>query len=359
MQSAPQASPLSRYLLAAYGLLVVYASLHPLAGWESAGVDPLAFLVSPLPRYVFRLDVLANLLGYLPLGFLAVLALHPHRRSGSAVATATFGGLTLSLAMEALQSYLPSRTPSNLDLAANAFGALFGALLAARLAESPLLELRLKALRYRLFRSGRAIDLGLVLLVLWLFTQLDAQSLLFGVGDLRPALRALFSDASESHPAELFIGAEAMVACANTVAVGLLVALLAQSPQRIRRLIIASLAIALLLHAIAYGVLFGLDDAFNWLTPGAYLGAGAGLAVVLGAAGLPRAGQVSLCALGLMAATVLVNVAPENPYLANSLATWRQGYYEHFIAVTRLISGAWPFMALAYVVSLAGLRPAT
>ena len=335
---------------------MAYASLDPLSGWRAAGVDPLAFLLLRLPRYVFRLDVLANLAGYLPLGFLAVLALHPARTGRAAVLTATLGSVALSLMMEALQSYLPSRTPSNLDVAANSLGGLIGALLAARLAASPLLERRLKALRYRMFRAGRAIDLGLVLLALWLFTQLDAQSLLFGVGDLRPLFRAMFTEAGELHGASTFISAEALVAGANTVAVGLLVALLADRSAGVRRLILTTLGLALLAHALAFAVLFGLDDAFNWLTPGAYLGTGVGIVVVLAAAGLPPAAQVALCAMAIMGATVIVNLAPENPYLADSLANWRQGYYEHFIAVTRLISGTWPFMALAYVVSVRQAR---
>ena len=40
-------------------------------------------------------------------------------------------------------------------------------------------------LRDRLFRPGASIDLGLVVLALWLFTQLNPATLLFGNGDLR------------------------------------------------------------------------------------------------------------------------------------------------------------------------------
>ena len=59
-----QPSPLARYLLAAYALLVIYASLHPFTGWRDNGVAPLAFLSAPLPRYITSFDVLANLLAY-------------------------------------------------------------------------------------------------------------------------------------------------------------------------------------------------------------------------------------------------------------------------------------------------------
>jgi VanZ family protein len=349
----PHASPLARYLLLAYSVLVIYATLHPLRGWSAAGVDAFAFLTAPLPRYILRFDVLANIVGYAPLGFLAVLAVHPRLRGRCAVVAASLAAVLLSFSLEALQSYLPSRTPSNLDFAANAAGAVAGALIAARLADFLLMGGGVKGARYRVFRTGRGIDLGLVVLALWMFTQLDPHSLLFGAGDLRPLLQA---DTTGLHPAEVFIGAEALVAGANAIAIGLLIALLALPGPHTRPLIVAALACALALHACAYAVLFGSAEAFNWLTPGAYLGTAAGLVIVLAAVALPRPAQLALCALAIMAAAVVVNIAPPNPYLADSLATWRQGYFFHFAGLTRLISAAWPFIGLAYVVTLAACR---
>jgi hypothetical protein len=55
----------------------------------------------------------------------------------------------------------------------------------------------------------------------------------------------------------------------------------------------------------------------------------------------------------LMAATVLVNLAPENPYFANALQQWPQGYFLNFNGVTHLVSLAWPFVALFYLMLLA------
>ena len=55
--------------------LVVYASLYPFDGWRIQGVAPLAFLAAPLPQYWTGFDLVANLLGYAPLGFLLALGL--------------------------------------------------------------------------------------------------------------------------------------------------------------------------------------------------------------------------------------------------------------------------------------------
>jgi hypothetical protein len=64
-----------------------------------------------------------------------------------------------------------------------------------------------------------------------------------------------------------------------------------------------------------------------------------------------------LAALLLMAATVLVNLAPPNPYLAASLKVWQQGHFLNFNGLTRLVSALWPFAALGYLMYLAGRRP--
>jgi hypothetical protein len=68
---AARVSPLARILFLVYVLLVVYASLYPFEGWRIVGVSPFAYLSAPWPRYVTAFDVVVNLLGYVPYGFLA------------------------------------------------------------------------------------------------------------------------------------------------------------------------------------------------------------------------------------------------------------------------------------------------
>src|SRR5690348_15578983 len=106
-------STLARFLLAAYVLLIVYASLYPLAGWREPGAPVLAFLVAPWPRYVTGFDLAANFLGYVPFGVLCALALYPREAGGRAVLAAFLTGAVLSLAMETAQAYLPARIASN------------------------------------------------------------------------------------------------------------------------------------------------------------------------------------------------------------------------------------------------------
>jgi VanZ family protein len=346
----PPSSPLARYLLLAYALLIIYASLHPFSGWRDQGASAFAFLTIFLPRYITVFDLVTNFAAYLPLGFFAFLALHPLLRGALAFAAAGLAGCCLSLTLEALQTFLPSRIPANLDLLTNGLGSFAGAALALRFGIGLLSGGRIHALRHRLFLPGGRYDLGLVLLALWLFTQLNPETLLFGNGDLRAMLE---HPPIPLHPAAVFIQIEAAVAACNLVAVGLFASSLAQDGQPLRRLLVLPFAVALALKTIAVGVLLKAQNVFAWLTPGALLGLTGGTMVLMLALALPRSARLALAGLLLMAATVLVNMAPENPYFANALAQWPQGYFLNFNGVTRLVSLAWPFAALFYLMRLA------
>ncbi len=348
-----RSSLLARYLLAAYALLIVYASLHPFSGWRDSGVAPLAFLFAPLPRYITAFDIAANVFGYAPLGFLAAVAFFPALRGPTAVFVALFVAAALSLSLESLQNYLPSRVTSNLDLAANSIGGLLGAAIGAKYSDRLLGDAGLHALRHQVFRPGGRTDLGLVLIGLWLIAQLNPATLLFGSGDLRELLQ---SPSGELHTPDVFIRFEAAVAGASTIAVGLLATALVASGQPARRVVVALLAGALVVRTFAFGALISPQDMLAWITPGALTGLAVGALACIAAAALPRAVRLALSALALMAATVLVNLAPENPYLTASFALWRQGYFLNFNGLTRIVSAAWPFCALLYLMLLAGER---
>lgn len=353
MSYADRHSPLARYLLFAYALLITYASLTPFTGWRDPEISPFDFLTAPMPRYILVFDIAANIAAYIPLGMLLVLALHPRWRGGLAFIGAVVAASLMSLGLEALQNYLPSRFPSNLDLAANFLGGTLGAVAGSLFTKRLLRDDSLQALRYRLFREGPRIDLGLVILGLWLVSLLYPGTSLFGNGDLR----AVFSEpGGELHAAALFIRFEAGVVGSNTVAVGLLLALLVGRGQPARVLFVALLCAAIGIRTLSYGMLFSSQNLFDWLTPGASLGLAGGVLVVLVAVMFSRAAKVMLCGLALMTATALVNYAPENPYFLASLANWQQGHFLNFNGLTRVLSAAWPFVAIMYVLAFAGSR---
>ncbi|HEY6239567.1 MAG TPA: VanZ family protein [Burkholderiales bacterium] len=345
-----QPSPLSRYLFVAYVLFAVYASLYPFSGWTDRGVPPFAFLTARITRPIPVFDVVVNVVGYLPLGFLAVLVVHPRLRGASAFLFGFACSILLSFALESLQLYLPTRFSSNLDLLANAAGGATGALAAVVGTRTLQFEEVLRHLRERRMLPGRMVDLGLVLIGLWLLSQVNPETLLFGTGDLRELFRA---PSGKLYPAEVFLRVEAGVACGNVFAAGLLAFCLSASGQPRRVLAVALVAAALAARSLAFGLLIGPQAVLDWVTPGAIYGTASGIALLLASAGLPRAVQMALAGLALLAATAIVNLSPANPYLTATLSLWQPGHFLNLHSVTRVLSAVWPFAAMFYLVLLA------
>jgi len=344
-------SVLARVLLVVYVVLVAYASLYPLAGWRDPGGPALAFLTAPRPRYVTAFDLGANFFGYLPFGLLCAVWLRPRLAALPAALLAVGAAALLSLAMETMQVFLPARVASNLDIVANVAGAACGAVAGAWLAPWALGGGPLRRLRAEFVAPGAAADLGLALLGLWLFAQLDPATQLFGFGDLRELIAAGAPGAR--HEAGLFVVLEAATASANLIAVVLLASAVAR-PLAPHALLGASLVgVALLVKMLAVTILMRAEHPLTWLTPGAQLGIIAGAGLALAALRLPRTARLVLAAVLLMAATVGVNLSPANPYFAATLQVWAQGHFLNFNGLTRLVSAAWPFAALAYLVYLA------
>ena len=344
------ASPLARYLLIGYVLLIAYASLHPFLDWYDPGVRPFTFLGSFWPRYYTKFDIVANFLAYVPLGLLTVGALYPRIRGLFAWLLAACLGVALSLTLESLQNYLPSRIPSSLDVACNSAGAAAGALLSLYLTPRMLGRGMLFHLRHDIFADGHTVDIGLVLIGGWLLSLLRPESLLFGSGDLRflfDAMPMVLYDPS------MFVRVEALVTVSNIVAVALLLSLLLVDKAPKRGVFLALLLIACAVRAIAFIVLFEGRNALAWLTPGATSGLLIGVPLGLAALSLRRGTAIGICGLLLMAATAMVNLAPDNPYLIIVHQAWYQGHFLNFNGLTRLLSTLWPFAALTYLLMYA------
>lgn len=353
VSEARRASPLSRIAFAVYVFLTAYASLFPLEGWREHGASPFEYVFAHWPRYVSGFDVTVNVLGYVPFGLFCVAALYPRAHGAKAFAVATLAGAALSLVLEAVQTYLPTRDASNLDVLCNTVGAALGAAVALRGLPWMLDHGPLKRMRTALFLPGTEIDLGLVLIGLWLFVQLNPATLLFGAGSLRDLVVA---QEGRARTADFFVLVEMLTASANLVAVALLLSALSVSARPARKMLLGLLALALAVKSAAFVLLMRADSVLGWLTPGAQLGLIIGVGLALGVLALPRTARLALAAVLLMAGTVLVNLAPPNPYFTATLKVWQQGHFLNFNGLTRLVSSAWPFIALAYLIFLAARR---
>ncbi len=335
---------LTPYLTSGYVLLIIYASLYPLTGWHDSGGDPLAFLGAAWPRFFTGFDLATNVVAYLPFGFLCTAALRRRLAPHSAWLVAALLGGALSFSMELLQNYLPSRVPSNLDLACNAAGALLGGVIGARWGPRVLDEGHLARWRQQMMMNAYGANMGVLLIAAWLMTQLSPETLLFGSGDLRQMLEL---QPVQPFQPDRFVSLEAAIAAAGLLAAGLIATLLLR--RRARVLTAGLLLAALLIKALAHALLMGPAAAAAWITPGNSTGLAMGLALWWGASFLAFPLQRAVAALALLFATVMVNIAPENPYLLNTLHIWNPGQFLNFNGLTRLICSLWPFLALPWL----------
>ncbi|MBC7945139.1 MAG: VanZ family protein [Burkholderiales bacterium] len=341
------------YLAIAYVLLIVLASLSPFTGWRDSGAPVLAFLFETARNYQTRFDLMINILGYAPIGFLFGMWALSRLRPAFAVLLAGLGGGLLSLAMESLQSYLPTRISSVVDFVCNSTGAFAGALLAALLGWRLLESRRLSAVRHQFFYPGAATPAGLVLLGFWLLSQTNPSISLFGNGDLRVWLG---EDSVEFHSAQFFIWAETAVVALNLLGAGLLAANLTANNASAGRFIFALLAAVFTVKSSAVGVIVDADRAFAWLTFGAWLGLLAGGASLIVLIRLERRKRFVIAFASLALATALVNFLPMNPYLISSFELWREGQYLNLNASTRFVSALWPFAAMLYLATHSARR---
>ncbi|CAG4883966.1 VanZ family protein [Georgfuchsia toluolica] len=339
---ADRHNALARHLAIAFTLLVIYASLHPFSGWRDLGAPPLAWLTTGWLRYSTWFDIVLNVFGYLPFGFLWATVLQRRLGRVLAIPAITVLGALLSGTVETTQNYLPTRVSSNIDFGSNTLGTLFGAIMGARWGGALLSGGHLAALRERHIVSGFIGDSGLVLMGFWLLTQVNPESLLFGNGDLR---RALGIEPALPFDVSRFAHIEAAIAAINALAVGLVLAALGLKA----RAVFAMLLLGVVIRALAAAILVDPAEALHWITSGNASGVAIGCAVLLPVLYLGQGLRRSFAAVALLLATVLVNLAPQNPYLAEAAEIWRQGHFLNFNGLTRLLSMLWPFLALAWL----------
>ena len=93
-----------------------------------------AFLKSPAKEFAanweYLNDVLRNILGFVPLGFILCAFLNCTRTRPGAILLAILAGGILSFTIEVLQLYVPQRNSGTTDIITNTLGTAFGAVLA-------------------------------------------------------------------------------------------------------------------------------------------------------------------------------------------------------------------------------------
>ncbi len=354
-------SVLARGILLAYLALIIYASLYPFSGWQQVGIPLGNYLSEPIPpRYWTGFDVVTNIVGYIPLGILAVYAFYPALRGIAALLLAAVFGILVTASMETLQSFLPTRVTSNMDLLANSVGAVIGAVIGTLSCHQVLERSRLRRLRHRLFTPEASR--GVVVLMLWPLAQIYPQSYLFGNGQLLPVLSdwlslaldmqldlsALLRNGAQPSATHYWLVEIIVTSCSSA---GALLAWFHMLRERAPRIVltILMLAAALGVKTLAMALLFKPQNAFAWLSEGAQLGLLAGVAMTALLIWLPARLQRYTALLLLAISFVTINIAPANPYFIATLETWVQGRFLTFNGAAQFLSLVWPLIAFWFL----------
>lgn len=357
--SAPRTSAHPVLWLMAFAA-ILYLSLHPFADWALRHPSPWAWLSKGLPRFYSWGDMIVNVGAYAGFGYLTVRQFQQRLGLWGAVVVASVGGCLLSFGMESIQSYLPRRVPSLLDLITNGLGALLGALLFVMMTHCPWLQ----RLRHRLSHwvlghesEHRHRRFAAVLLILWLCGQLVPQQLLMSVGplspwpgqDLLPPLPLVGALPAWAVPA-----ASVLLTTATALLPALLVMRCVDTPRNQLALWLLLLASAVCLRLGGALHIYARTD--RLLTDLPILAIGVGLALVL-CHPLARWSETvqRRVALGLIPLTLALAwlIPPEpalQPLLKKSLTAYMRLATPGFRGLLRTIAAWWPLAALYFFV---------
>lgn len=345
--------------------LIVYASLYPFSEWRNQGISPLIFLTAPLPKYWTGFDVAINITGYAPLGFLLTLASLRGGHLKWAMLLAVCFAALLSLSMEALQSYLPSRVPSNVDLALNTLGALLGACAVWGLERLGALGRWSRVHERWLAPDARG---GLTLLLLWPVALLFPAAVPMGLGQVFERLEAGLAEQLVGTPFLVWlpvrdIELQPLVPLAELlcVALGALIPLLlgygvVRTLWQRAVLAPAVLVLGMGVSALSSALSYGPQHAWAWLDEPVQ--AGMGLAAILALLLLPlsRRGAAAVALLALALQLGVLNQAPASAYFAQTLQTWEQGRFIRFHGLVQWLGWVWPYAVLLYLLARLSAR---
>jgi VanZ family protein len=341
--------------------LIVYASLYPFTYWRDQGVAPWLFLVAPLPKYWTGFDVVANVLGYMPLGFLLALSALRTGRGRRAIWLAVLSATVLSFTMETLQFYLPDRVPSNLDFALNVLGATLGAVSAWGLEKLGFMQ------RWSRFRATWFVDEargGLVLLALWPLALLFPTAIPLGLGQVMERVEAALAEVLADSPflewlpvrdielQPLLPIVEWLCVVLGLVIPGLLgYCIIRRSIKRLwfmAWLVLLGVGVSALSAALS----FGPEHAWAWLDGSVEAALVVALVLLAALMWVPYRASATLAVLALGIYLSLINQTSTSPYFEQTLFMWEQGKFIRFHGLAQWLGWIWPFATLVYVLTL-------
>jgi len=258
----------------------------------------------------------------------------------------TLAGLSVSVAVEYTQMYLPVRVSSNIDIISNTVGAFCGAITALVIANYTWFS-HLKSWHEQWIKVGRSTDFGLALLVAWMFAQVNPSLPMLGSVIVSAISRWPF-DIVHSAP---FNWLECSEVALNMLLLGVLLSTLVRELRFTLSTLLLVLFIVTVIKFIAAAVLLKSWAVLLWLDTEAMFGIIAGLLMLLAAM---MFSHKWLLKIGFLAA-ILYLVLVVNLILDTSPSAVMRLYHWHYIhmlnynGLSQVINLAFPVLLLGYL----------
>ncbi len=349
--------------------MVVYASWFPLTGWRWPTTGTLLTLLGlPWPRWHDAFDLVANAVGYVPLGALLVLALTGALGVARAWSGAVLAASVLSYALEVGQGLLPERVPSSLDWLLNSAGAIVGASLGLWIERAGSWGWMQRTGEHWFAQHSRS---GLALLLLWPLGLLFPTPVALGLGHVWEPMGAAvhavaarvvaaapwlqWLDTGPVHTARLSPPAELLAVALGLLGPCLLTYSMARPGLRRIWLALGATALGFGVTTLSTALNFGPQHALAWCTNISLAGLALGCVLALLALGSGRRMAAALGLVVITAGLAMVAQAPADPYYAQSLHDWQQGRFIRFHGLAQWIGWSWPYLAMLWLLrQLAG-----
>jgi VanZ family protein len=327
--------------LAAWAILVAYASLYPFVPLRMPGPDALAVFLRP--KVLLEFDVVTNAIAYMPLGALAFLLLRGAGDAWAARARAVAACAAFSVLMEALQLFVTHRVSSLYDVLANATGAFAGTLVFAGPLHAHVTR-PLGQARERLVAAGGWGDAGLMLVVLWLIAQLNPALPFFEAGNIGDGV----------DPGAGAVSVTGASVALSVAGFGLFVSVVLKGPGGALRWTLILLTVALWCKFAMASTVLKPHLTAGWVTEGRAVGLAVGLLAFAPLRRLRRASRIYLAIVLTLAGALLAKIFGAYSSLADFLRlfSWPYGQLSTFATLTRWLHESWPVLALAWLCAL-------
>ncbi|KQW90172.1 hypothetical protein ASC94_20775 [Massilia sp. Root418] len=361
-----------RQAVVVYAFLLFYGSLYPFQ-WAPRTEPLFDFLLHPGAAYLGKVDLVQNVLVYMPFGLLLAVWWSRRHRYWTALPLAVAAGTLFSVSAEIVQLWLPARVSSAADVAMNLLGTLCGALLAGLLRRDTHSGARLQGWRDGWFARGAIANTGLVVVALWLLAQTSPLMPVFGLWRWKQALAPAYFQLRGMMPFSL---AMLLSLACNFTALALLLRALIKPGKPWWRLygvlVLAVLACQLLIDGHTLRLEEVAGAALSWPL----------LTLLLAALGRPASGQLAngqptygqpayghpACGLpagqsdpalrAACAAIALLALAMVAGELSPAHGGWRgggfnwvpfRGHMRSLQGFTNILEFLWPFMGMAWL----------